>query len=215
MRRILSWIAAAAVAVGTVVLVPRVLPAGEVRADRRDVYAGSHSAVEGVQVHGHWRLRVQNPDGSSAGLREFENEFIGHFGLRQILLGDESFGRWGVHLGGSNGPCSVESGRHPTRCLITEPDVTRSPPGRGAPIHSTNLVADSHDGIRLRGSVIVQRDGTVSRVESIFGHCDPRVPPTNCRDLERTDTFTSTDVDPPVELRAGQQVLVEVNISFS
>jgi hypothetical protein len=62
----------------------------------------------GIQVHGHWKIVVRNPDGTVATRRDFENSitFNGAYLLQNILGGTMTPGAWAIGLSGNTGPCT-------------------------------------------------------------------------------------------------------------
>ncbi|MGC1969166.1 MAG: hypothetical protein WA673_22085, partial [Candidatus Acidiferrales bacterium] len=72
----------------------------------------SGGLTTGVQIHGHWKIVVRNPDGTVATRRDFENSitFNGAYLLQNILGGNMTPGAWaigmGAQLSGNTGPCA-------------------------------------------------------------------------------------------------------------
>ncbi|MGA8674166.1 MAG: hypothetical protein WB621_03110, partial [Candidatus Acidiferrales bacterium] len=97
----------------------------------------SGGLTTGVQIHGHWKIVVRNPDGTVATRRDFENSitFNGAYLLQNILGGNMTPGAWaigmGAQLSGNTGPCAgislnIANNIVPTpvssgNCYIAEP----------------------------------------------------------------------------------------------
>ncbi len=207
MRRLLLSLAVVGLVVTAAVAIgPRVLSSrGSSKPAGHAVEVGdSGKSVEGVQVHGHWKIEVQNPDGSLSDRREFENAFNGHNTLIEILRGRSSVGGWAISFGGSPVPCSGTEG-----CFITEADSRRGN-------FHTLTVERLGDTIQLRGSATANRDGSIVGVQTVLQRCASTFAPVDCRTTASGfGGFTSTSISPAVSLVSGQQVLVEVTISFS
>jgi hypothetical protein len=61
--------------------------------------------VEGIKVHGHWKIDVRNADGTLARSYEFENSLVSpnaaDVALSQILSGQATIAGWAIELGSS------------------------------------------------------------------------------------------------------------------
>ncbi|MGA8408243.1 MAG: hypothetical protein WB680_13780 [Candidatus Acidiferrales bacterium] len=90
----------------------------------------------GIQIHGHWKIVVRNPDGTVATRREFENSltYPGAYLLQNFLGGTLTPGAWAIGLGaqlpGDTGPCTnsftITNSQTPSpvssgSCIIAEP----------------------------------------------------------------------------------------------
>jgi len=178
---------------------------------------------EGIQVHGDWVIEVRNTDGSVAERRAFQNalhsqgqQTLANFLARQYLVG-----AWGVHLSGSqpgtNSPCTVNTGVG--QCLVHE----NFPPafqgfGGVEKFPALTVTTDpapccSGTTVVLQGNFDASRDGNIASVltQMCFSY-PPNTDPSTCNNA---GTFTATSLQTPVDVTAGQQVLVTVRISFS
>jgi hypothetical protein len=72
----------------------------------------SRGAKEGIQVHGHWKIDVKNPDGTLASSHEFENHLVSADFVVGALAGYYVPGDWDILLISTTGvsPCGSSSG---------------------------------------------------------------------------------------------------------
>ena len=187
--------------------------------DSADSTSDPSGVGEGIQVHGDWVIEVRDPDGSLAERREFKNALIRPNFLAQVLARHYYVGTWGVILlnGDAPTPQPCLYNGDPSGCLMEE----ASPGGIATwpTAHFPTLTVDTDtpgccDGSTfvLQGNFDAQADGVISRVETIYCHTLPANPdPTTCNNSQ---SFTGTSIT-PVDVLAGQQVLVTVRISFS
>ncbi len=168
---------------------------------------------EGIEVHGHWKLTVFNPDGTKVSEVEFDNALESNQGtIPNLVTGEWTVGGIFVVLDGSPvRPCGgiycsiAPAGLH----IIGTPD-------------STDLVADltgiypGPRGLRLTGSVTVDANTTISRVETQVTRCSNAVSPKNCRIAppDGTSGFTAHTLAPGTPVTAGQIVQVQVDFTF-
>ena len=143
---------------------------------------------EGIEVHGHWTIEVRNPDGSLDERHEFENALTpeGNDYLVGLLAGTDTFtGGWAVS---ACQPSPVGAS-----CL----GMVALPP----------YVATGPDGLilRLTGSETPAFDFTFESVETATGDVA----------LGTSLSFTAKTLDTPIDILAGQEVEITVEISFS
>ena len=173
---------------------------------------------EGVQVHGHWTIDVRNPDGSLVNHQEFENsldETGGNITLARVLSGNMTAGQWRIWLQGSPSAFRNENGQ-PAQYGSIEAPCPGSPSTWYN--HFLNLTKQGWaDGsITLNGSAIAQADGLIAVVGTRLDLCPNSVPPSLCNCIQATEygAFTLASVV-PTSLLEGQQVSVEVTLSFN
>ena len=173
--------------------------------------------AEGIQVHGDWVIEVRNPDGSVAERREFQNALSlgGVFLLTGSLARTESPGVWGVGVrsnDASESPCMTPD--PVSLCLIREP-ISSSLSSYPATHFPTLTVSADPSGqvLVLQGNFDAPNDGIIRRVQTFDCTNSPvNVDPGACNNIR---LITETTLGTPVNVIAGQQVLVTVTISFS
>jgi len=183
---------------------------------------------EGIQVHGDWVIEVRNEDGSLAERREFENALSGggQALLTQSLARTASPGVWGIVLNneGDPNPDPMAPGAcgpkflPDSNCVIHEPISSLWDNGGGVPgpHFPTLTVTGDQFGpfeVVLQGNFDAPVDGTIGRVQTLNCFNQPaNIDPGACINLY---LVTETTLVAPVDILAGQQVLVTVRISFS
>jgi len=178
---------------------------------------GSDSGFnEGITVHGDWVIEVRNPDGSVAERREFQNELSAGGGLLTCSLARVcSPGVWGVGLRSnvaSDSPCMTPD--PVSLCLIREP-INSSLSNYPATHFTTLTVAmeQAPPETVLQGNFDAPNDGIINRVQTFNCFALPvNADPSLCGSIQ---LITETTLATPVNVVAGQQVLVTVRISFS
>lgn len=178
--------------------------------------AGDPSGVgEGIEVHGDWVIEVRNEDGSLAERREFENALnaTGSHYLTRLLDRSASMGAWAIGVYGNPGPCGAANPSD--YCVIRETAggaLTGIPGTHFTPL-SISHVQNPNEFV-LQGNFDAPDDGQIQYVQT-FGciSLPPNLDPGQCNNV--AGAFTSTLLGTPVNVIAGQQVLVTVRISFS
>jgi hypothetical protein len=146
--------------------------------------ASDGSLHQGLKVHGHWEINVNNSDGTRAQHHEFENSLdtgSGAGGVLSGLLGGQfSMGNFMVALGYSgNGPCQG-SVAFPGWCaMVTTPNTHPAIDYCTAYVCSGTLTETFNSGTNyagpysfvLSGSFTANSAGTISSVYTIFGAC--------------------------------------------
>ncbi len=167
---------------------------------------------EGVEVHGDWEIEVRNSDGSLAEKVEFENALVGAYVIGKALTGLETPGTWSMVFGSSKSddppdPCSVDGQRF--WCQVEEPDLT---------VTATEL------GLELSATTIVEFDDSeIDFVSTAIRTCAlndslARSPlsPVECAASETfAHSFTEKTLSEPIAVVAGQEVTINVAITFS
>jgi hypothetical protein len=166
-------------------------------------------------VHGHWTLQVRQPNGRVVRTYRFHNDLYPSFGagrISQILLGNVTPGSWQIYLFGPPGGMPCEQFGSPTGCSIVKSGWS----GVG---HTFDNLAQSAitNGLRLRGSAIADRDGTIGNVWTYVSGCSATVAPNDCTPALSSSTTVVTQrvLATAVGVLAGQQVLVTVDLTFS
>jgi hypothetical protein len=178
--------------------------------------APSGAPQEGIKVHGHWTIEVRNPDGTMVERREFDNALFlptGSMGLARVLGRADSVKGWWIVLFADQ---TVNSPfLHPGGVIV---EATNEVPD---PDYFKNLTLDlptsgaNANKLVLSGTATADRNGNIQDVRTAFdtealpSAAPPYMYPGNTRN------FTRTVLGNPVNLIAGQQVIVTVVISFS
>jgi hypothetical protein len=169
----------------------------------------------GVKVHGQWKLQVRQPNGHVMRTYRFHNDLYPSFGagrISQMLLGNTTPGSWQIYLFGppSSMPCSQFGS--PSGCSIVKSGWS------GVGKAFDNLVQTPiADGLRLRGTAIADNTGQISNVWTYLAGCSASVAPGDCApgNTNSTTVVTQRVLPTAVNLTAGQQVLVTVDLTFS
>jgi hypothetical protein len=178
---------------------------------------------EGIAVHGDWVVEVYDADGTLAGRAEFSNHLENRHPLYKVLSGAGSPGPWRIGVDTlEDGACDP-----PTGCDVVEPEYPDS-----ASFASADLELDrTFKEMTLTGSVVFDNDGTISRIATGMLVCRGTVAPRDCAlqpasayDLEwvtaKEFVYSATGGDADggghgITVEAGQQVLIEITITFS
>jgi len=180
--------------------------------------------AEGIKVHGHWIVEVRDPDGSLVERQEFDNALLqsGSQILTRILGRDQSVGNWTLRTLSQSSPvCENPAGTPIDTCFIAEP----GDPFAAAQNHyfetlSVGISGSAPFSLNLSGYLTAQRDGTIESVFSVVNSCGSATAPDACVGaaapiFEQQSVLTFTNLPSPVAVLTGQQVLVNVVISFS
>ena len=178
------------------------------------VLSGS-SAATGIQVHGHWTIRVLDPDGSLVQEVSFENALTSPATLTSLLNGDAVSGGGYVVATNQN---AVSSGVGPCN-----PDCEIGPTGLNAGItfDSSNLtltlMGTNFETLRMAGSFTVTTTSTIDLVQSWFCVCNGTTNnATQCKaSPDSCGVFTSKILGSAVSVTAGQIVQITVDLTFS
>jgi hypothetical protein len=172
---------------------------------------------EGLTVHGHWTIDVRNPDGTLVEHREFENALSiggGDIFLAEVLGRISTVGGWQIQVFGATQQICEDDLMNPTNCFIVE--------STNALVEAFNIFKTLTAGVSsatlvLSGSVIAQTDGQITQVSTGNNSCASSVSPDGCPGGPVLTVYplTSTNLATPVAVLAGQQVQVNVVISFS
>src|SRR5438046_2593891 len=152
-------------------------------------HAGSRAAAKaapanpnkvGVKVHGHWTLQVRSPSGRVVRTYRFHNDLASPFAqgqLTQNLTAGVTTGPWQVLLQGSPSPCQISTFTGQS-CGIAE--VGAEPAGFQGDNTFNLTKSNITNGFRLRGSVVVDNDGTITTVHTYLSHCVSSVAAADC-----------------------------------
>jgi hypothetical protein len=165
--------------------------------------SGKSGPNEGIKVHGHWTIDVKDRDGSVVSHVEFENAFNAPNHLAALLGRQASPGFWSIALGNNAGPTS---GPCAGTCYIGEP---------GEPTNSQNLKITVAATLTLSGSVTATNTTNITAVATELGACDPTHPPSAPCHSGTGVRVTQTVLSAPINVQAGQDIVVKVEISFS
>lgn len=158
---------------------------------------------EGIKVHGHWTIEVTNPDGTVAQHTEFENaiDVEGSGGLCNILARFHSVGAWTIVLN-KNGNISG---------YICESTM----PTSGLSISKNLSVTITSDGkLELNGTINAWEDWDIYDVTTVVSTLPSTSPPSSQYTNDAFSLTSTTLANPVTNLKAGQQVSVDVVISF-
>lgn len=170
---------------------------------------------EGIQVHGHWTIDVMNPDGTLASHNEFDNELYGKAELTRVLSGNTTVGIWGIQLDRQNSselkPFTNQQGMRVAGYIMESRVVCPNYPNYFKTL-SKDLDPTNIEHILLKGTAVAAFDGEIDMVRTQLSECLATTSPVSCTS-EPTGTITLKYIT-PVTVVAGQQILVEVEISF-
>lgn len=186
---------------------------------------------EGITVHGHWVIQVDNPDGSVATRREFENALtsLGPGLLAGVLGHQNSVGFWRISIqnlsptGASDGgPCTFNG--QPTSCSLWEnvPNFNVDPASNSRNLSVTvprNTVTNLPAGtVELSGSITASQNSGVGFVTTSFRYCLASVSPEACSTNQAGSSeapLTSRKLPANIPVAAGQVIRIWVTLSFS
>lgn len=176
------------------------------------VETSASGPTEGIQVHGDWVIDVYNADGTLDRHIAFENALTGdgEAFLATVLGRTASVGEWTVRLDDTTATADVcGTLGSPGKCFISQ-TIT------GAGRFTNLLVTVDGSTVVLSGSATASNDGKINRVATFLGGCGPTVPTDTCVSdpTFTTASFTGANVGDFL-ISAGQQVQVEVTLSFS
>lgn len=173
---------------------------------------------EGIKVHGHWKIEVLEPDGTTVRVTEFDNALVvpDGQGFLALALGGMTVGGYRIILenGSGAGPCDDGSGGA-SECRLTESGSNWMAMGAA---HSTNLVTDVSSGVLTIGSsVTADYSDAVAEVTLQSKLCVGTSPAVCVGAVASMPVlnFTRTTLPSPVAVDAGQIIQVTVTISFS
>jgi len=182
--------------------------------------------VEGIKVHGHWTIEVRDPDGTLVERREFDNALdpnAGNQTLTRILGRDQTVGNWQVWTTSPSAGevCEEPAGTPIVVCYIVEagdPDAVDNNYFQTLSLSLSS--APDPDSFNLSGYLTAQRDGSIEIVETRVDTCGSATAPDACvgaiiPPVEGMFVVTMTTLPSPIPVLTGQQVLVNVVISFS
>ncbi|MBN2055306.1 hypothetical protein JW905_10310 [bacterium] len=169
-----------------------------------------------VEVHGHWNIKVVNPDGTMASSNEFNNSFNGAPILISLLTNrfytEGSCGGWMIELDSMDGakPCNTNP------CVLANCSTTCGDPNLVINSTSLNISYVNPTTFRLYGSLTPDTSTNVDKVSTLFKVCESTIVPSNCPNENSAcawQSFTST-VFTPISVSPGQSVDITVDISF-
>lgn len=177
------------------------VPAGPVMAAPGAAASQGSPTAEGIKVHGHWTIEVREADGALVERREFENVLTpfgaGH--IVQVLARETVQDRWLIQLDGGGGSTGADQlclrDGTPNRCVILESDADCFFQFQFCTL---TIGVEADPALLLSGTVTAQRTGRIIQVWTSTS----------------AGIFTATSID-PIDVLEGQQVLVNVRISFS
>ena len=171
--------------------------------------------AEGIQVHGHWKVEILEPDGMLVSVTEFENALYDSSALLLVLDSDGVVGTMSVRVWGPSGgshPCG-DGAAATWPCDLAEPGADW-----GGPADSSNLsITSPSQTLVLSGSVTAVNATTVAEVWTEVKSCFAAVSPTACL-TEQTFLITGlthASLASPPAVAVGQIIQVTVTISFS
>ncbi len=172
-------------------------------------------ADEGIQVHGHWKVEILEPDGTLVSVTEFENALQSPTALLLALASDAAVGTMSVEIMGPQGgphPCGDGAASN-WPCVLAETGAVWA-----ATIDSSNLsITIPSFTLVLSGSVAAVNATTIVEVGTTVKTCPPGVAPTACLTQAMFNSWglTSTTLASPPAVAVGQIIQVTVTISFS
>ncbi|MEN8376295.1 MAG: hypothetical protein ABFS34_12670 [Gemmatimonadota bacterium] len=178
--------------------------AGAVAQDPAAAPPPADGIEEGVAVHGHWTITIVR-DGKVVERADFQNAVLAdgfrHLGI--LMAGERTPGDWQISLvsDGSEALCGASA-----NCFINEPDLTVTPPD-----------ASTGPGVLgLDGSVVAERGGNITRVNTRQRYCAAATAATDCVGATGSSslTFSAHDPEPIIPVQAGDRIDVMVQLSF-
>lgn len=205
-----KWYAAAAVVIVVAVALGLVL--GLTGGGQKQSTEGAQASLasagmpsEGIQVHGHWTIDVKNPDGSLASHHEFENAYVGGIVLSYFMGGYRSTGTMEVDL-----TASSPSGN----LAIIESSCPHSTPPPGYfynPQKSVPSIA-----LHLHGTAQAVVTTSIVSVSTVVYSCSSNVLPSACNCSNGSPfQVTLTTLPQPIPVQQDQEIVVNIDISFS
>jgi len=185
------------------------------------------TAKEGINVHGHWKIEIFNPDGKRVSVTEFDNALTRGSGdtvLSKILIGSYVTGPWGIILYGTPGhPCDNGSGTAQP-CVIGQSNGNYNPGIYETNALNLSISIGGSDEFILMGSVTADYASTINDVSTFNMPCtfantpfSATYSPQNC--LANTTSgfneITRKTLTTPPSVVQGQLIQVTVTISFS
>jgi hypothetical protein len=172
----------------------------------RDASA-SPARAESIKVHGRWTIKVVDGSGKLVTVRRFENSLFSWGGgtIARFLGRRAEAGLWTIQAADStqtNPPCGGPSFPH---CVVDETNDPSSPLTVTAPSQPFQA-----GPLTLNAHFTATRDGRIDTVSTYVAQCAYGTD-TPCGG---TGGFTGKTIT-PVNVAAGQQVLIRVDISFS
>jgi hypothetical protein len=173
-----------------------------------------------IKVHGRWTIEVKSPAGQRVSIRRFENALQlpdGSAVLSKFLARENSPGAWSIVLDSSDPPCSRDGS--PTGasvfCLISESFDTDTQPWifKTVTVNAPTAGANAN-ALVVRAAIDATRDGYVDSVRTLVDKCDWNAP-APCSGTQFNEAFTYKALGSGVAVKAGQQILTTVVISFS
>jgi hypothetical protein len=176
--------------------------------------ASGGGTKEGIHVSGHWTIDVREPDGTLAGHHEFDNAFeAGQSGplVADVFSGDRTAGDWMIALWAvpvADSPWVLDIG------YICESTTTGFCPSPDPSVSCDLSVSSPTYAVVLAGTIDAEENGRIDIVATRLHYCANTVSPEDCATGDYVQTFTQTTIT-PVEVSAGQQIAVTVQIVFS
>lgn len=181
------------------------------------------AASAAIQVSGHWTIEVREPDGTLVSRHEFDNA-LSQFGddlISKVLAGDVTAGLWVVILDSEEAFLNIE-GNPWGLCWIVESSYPED--DIGTHIFRT-LTVTATDVLSFSGAATAEADGEIGEVATGLSCCNANETPIGCistvvpqpivPSANYWQNLTETTLIPMISVVAGQQILVEVVISFS
>lgn len=169
---------------------------------------------EGVNVHGHWKIEIFNPDGTRASVTEFDNALVDSTYLIVLTRGTAVHSSWGIELDSTaTDPCDDGAGGSEV-CRIGESGANYG----SITLHSSNLLfSPTGTGFELSGSVTASYSSTINNVTTASSFCLADTTPSVCRTSPNNiwRYFTAATIASPPSVVPGQLIQVTVTISFS
>jgi hypothetical protein len=152
---------------------------------------------EGIQVHGHWTIKVSNPDGKVVQHVEFENSLspgLGGLLLMSLLTGTITPGSWAVGLETPNNGATACT--NPITYIIATGPTYQNVCTLATPTGVYYQTCDDQEGcfptltitgptvsaptITLVGQMTAENSAPITGVVSMLNPCQPSVTPTAC-----------------------------------
>ena len=171
--------------------------------------------LDGIAVHGNWKVTVKSADGRVLRVHRFHNEFNGASTIAGILAHTRATGRYWMTLSDQSGagqhPCGDPTGPA-SQCFLFEPDD----PNGAVPFWFGNLAvtASGSGQLAITGEIEATRSGQFNHVRMLLSSCSSTTTPATCHPGSYGN-FSSRTLSTPITLVTGQQAIVTVTYTFS
>lgn len=231
---IMKWIFGTSAVVGVVTLALGFMlvftgsPATENPDDTRKLASAlvtdENGTSEDIQVHGNWVIEVHDPDGTMVEKHEFENEMSGTGrAITEILAREKRPGNWLIRLARIEGFLTIREPTEPDVAVFVSTDypsktLTVSSGSDGKLIlqgevtvpEAMNSSEPSSNPIRMVGTQVYLCDSQTTSIDCLTNY------PIDGNDAYQNGLgITIKHLEPHIDVKVGQKIIVTVEIGFS